>query len=266
MTGSEAHSPRIDTSRPHPARVYDWWLGGKDNYPVDEELARRILAVDGTVLRGARANRRFMHRAVRTVAEAGIRQFLDIGTGIPTEPNLHQVAQDVAPEARVVYADNDPIVLRHAQALLHSSPQGATTYVHADVRDLDTLLRRAGETLDFGRPVALSLVALTHYLDDEAYGLVKTYVDALAPGSHLILSQVTPDLTPEAVEKAAEHFRRTGTPFFPRTLAEFSRFFDGLELLGPGVIPVHGWRPEPQDVAAQAEGVVPVYAGVARKA
>ncbi|MEU5044141.1 SAM-dependent methyltransferase [Streptomyces griseorubiginosus] len=264
MTGSDA--PRIDTSRPHPARVYDWWLGGKDNYPVDEELARRILAVDGTVVRGARANRRFMQRAVRTVAEAGIRQFLDIGTGIPTEPNLHQVAQEVAPSSRVVYADNDPIVLRHAQALLHSTPEGATNYVHADVREPDTILRLAAETLDFSQPTALSLVALTHYLGDEAYGLLARYVDALAPGSFLILSQVTPDLSPQAIEKAAEQFRRSGTPFFPRSLAEFSRFFDGLELLGPGVIPVSGWRPGPEDVAVQAEGIVPVYAGVARKA
>ncbi|OQD53558.1 methyltransferase [Streptomyces phaeoluteigriseus] len=271
MTGSESEAAvRIDTSRPHPARVYDWWLGGKDNYPVDEELARKILAVDGTVLRGARANRRFMQRAVRTVAEAGVRQFLDIGTGIPTEPNLHQVAQTVAPESRIVYADNDPIVLRHAQALLHGSAEGATDYVHADVRDVDALLRRAADSLDLDRPVALSLVALTHYLGedpagDDVYGLLKRYVDALAPGSYLILSQVTPDLNPEAIENAANHFRRGGTPFHPRSLAEFSRFFEGLELLGPGVIPVSGWRPDPQDVALQAEGIVPVYAGVARK-
>ncbi|GAA2424017.1 SAM-dependent methyltransferase [Streptomyces glaucus] len=270
MTGSDAASPAVDTSRPHPARVYDWWLGGKDNYPVDEELARRILAVDETAVRGARANRRFMHRAVRTVAEAGVRQFLDIGTGIPTEPNLHQVAQRIAPEARVVYADNDPIVLRHAEALLRGTPEGATDYVYADVRDPDAVLRSAAEVLDLGRPVALSLVALTHYLGDAAdgddvHGLLKRYVDALAPGSHLILSQVTADLNPEAVEKAAGLFARSGTPFFPRTLAEFSRFFDGLELLGPGVIPVTGWRPDPEDVAVQAEGIVPVYAGVARK-
>ncbi|MEU9266970.1 SAM-dependent methyltransferase [Streptomyces sp. NPDC048251] len=272
MTGSEAEqaSARIDTSRPHPARVYDWWLGGKDNYPVDEELARRILAVDGTVLRGARANRRFMQRAVRTAAEAGIRQFLDIGTGIPTQPNLHQVAQGVAPESKVVYADNDPIVLRHAEALLHGSAEGSTRYAHADVRDLDTLLHRAADTLDFTRPVALSLVALTHYLSDDpagddVHGLLKQYVAALAPGSWLILSQVTPDLNPAAIEKAAENFRRSGTPFYPRSLAEFARFFEGLELLGPGVIPVSGWRPEPEDVAVQAEGIVPVYAGVARK-
>ena len=270
MTGSEAAPTRVDTSRPHPARVYDWWLGGKDNYPVDEELARRILATDGTAVRGARANRRFMHRAVRTAAEAGIRQFLDIGTGIPTEPNLHQVAQGVAPDAKVVYADNDPIVLRHAEALLRGTPEGLTTYVHADVRDPGTILRLAGESLDLSQPVALSLVALTHYLSDEpdgddAYGLLKRYVAELAPGSYLILSQVTPDLSPEAIAKATEHFRHSGTPFYPRSLAEFSRFFDGLELLGPGVIPVSGWRPGPEDVAAQAEGIVPVYAGVAVK-
>ena len=265
MTEREA-APSIDTSRPHPARVYDWWLGGKDNYPIDEELARKILAVDGSVLRGARANRRFMHRSVRAVAEAGIRQFLDIGTGIPTEPNLHQVAQDVAPESKVVYADNDPIVLRHAQALLQGSAEGRTDYVHADVRDPDTILRLAGESLDFTEPVALSLVALTHYLDDSAYDLLRKYVEVLAPGSYLILSQVTADLSPEAIEKAAENFRRSGTPFYPRSITEFTRFFDGLEVLGPGVIPVFGWRPEPEDVAAQLEGIVPVYAGVARKA
>ncbi|GAA3026304.1 SAM-dependent methyltransferase [Streptomyces glomeratus] len=268
-TGHEAApTTRIDTSRPHPARVYDWWLGGKDNYPVDEELGRKILAVDPTVRRGARANRRFMHRATRTLAQAGVRQFLDIGTGIPTEPNLHQIAQEVAPEARVVYADNDPIVLRHAQALLRGTAEGVTDYVHADVRDPDAILTLAARSLDLGKPVALSLVALTHYLDDEAddvHGLLKRYLKALAPGSHLVLSQVTPDLNAEAVEKAAGLFRQSGTPLFPRTLTEFSAFFDGLELLGPGVIPVSGWRPEPEDVAAQAEGIVPVYAGVARK-
>ncbi|OIJ67853.1 SAM-dependent methyltransferase [Streptomyces mangrovisoli] len=270
MSAPESAPTHVDTSRPHPARVYDWWLGGKDNYPVDEELARRILEVDGTVVRGARANRRFMHRATRTAAEAGVRQFLDIGTGIPTEPNLHQVVQAVAPESRVVYADNDPIVLRHAQALLRGTAEGSTEYVHADVRDPDTILRLAGASLDFARPVALSLVALTHYLDekpdgDDVYGLLGGYVDVLAPGSYLILSQVTPDLSPEAMEKAAALFRRSGTPFHPRSLAGFTRFFEGLELLGPGVIPVYGWRPDAEDVAAQAEGIVPVYAGVARK-
>ncbi|MGD1223580.1 MULTISPECIES: SAM-dependent methyltransferase [Streptomyces] len=269
MTDREAAPTRVDTSRPHPARVYDWWLGGKDNYPVDEELARRILAADGTAVRGARANRRFMHRATRAAADAGIRQFLDIGTGIPTEPNLHQVAQGSAPESRIVYADNDPIVLRHAQALLHGTAEGSTEYVHADVRDPGTILRLAGESLDLTRPVALSLVALTHYLgdagEDDVYGLLKGYVDALVPGSFLVLSQVTSDISPEGVAKAAELFRRSGTPFYPRSRAEFTRFFDGLELVDPGVVAVSEWRPEEEDLAAQAEGPVPVYAGVAVK-
>ncbi|OIJ88321.1 SAM-dependent methyltransferase [Streptomyces colonosanans] len=268
--GHEAASTRLDTSRPHPARVYDWWLGGKDNYPVDEELGRKILAVDPAVRRGARANRRFMRKATRALAQAGVRQFLDIGTGIPTEPNLHQVAQGITPEARVVYADNDPIVLRHAEALLHGTAEGVTDYVHADVRDVDAILALASKSLDFDEPVALSLVALTHYLSedvdvDDVYGLLKRYVDALAPGSHLVLSQVTPDLNPAAIEQAAALFRRSGTPFHPRAHAEFSRFFDGLELLEPGVLPVSEWRPEEEDLAAMAEGIVPVYAGVARK-
>lgn len=165
-SGTDAVPQRIDTSRPHPARVYDRWLSGKDNYPVDQEPARRILAVDGSVLRGARANRRFMQRAVRTVAEAGTRQFLDIGTRIPTEPNLHQVAQRVAPESRVVCVDNDPIVLGHAQAPLRGSAEGGTAYVHADARYAETLLARASESLEFTRPVALSLVTVTHCLVD----------------------------------------------------------------------------------------------------
>jgi len=266
----EAAPTRLDTSRPHPARVYDWWLGGKDNYPVDEELGRKILAVDPAVLRGARANRRFMHKATQALAQAGVRQFLDVGTGIPTEPNLHQVAQGVVPEARVVYADNDPIVLRHAEALLQGTAGGATDYVHADVRDLDAILTLAAKTLDFAEPVALSLIAITHYLSedvdvDDVYGLLKRYVDALAPGSYLILSQVTGDLDPAAMEKAATLFRRSGTPMHPRSHAEFSRFFDGMELLEPGVLPVSEWRPVEEDLAATAEGVVPVYAGVARK-
>lgn len=270
MTGSDAAPTRIDTSRPHPARVYDWWLGGKDNYPVDEELARRILGVDEAAVRSARSNRRFMHRATRVAAQAGIRQFLDIGTGIPTEPNLHQVAQEIAAESRVVYADNDPIVLRHAEALLKGAAEGTTSYVHADVRDPDTILRLAAEYLDFDRPVALSLVALTHYLDDapdgdDVYGLVDRYVTALAPGSLVVLSQVTPDLSAETIGKVAGLFRASGTPFHPRTHAEFSRFFDGLELLEPGVVPAVDWQPEAADVAARAEGIVPLYAGVARR-
>ncbi|GGW48083.1 hypothetical protein GCM10010503_26410 [Streptomyces lucensis JCM 4490] len=151
MTGTEPAAAYIDTTRPHPARVYDWFLGGKDNYPVDEELGRRITAIDQGALRAARANRAFMHRATRTLAESGVRQFLDIGTGIPTAPNLHQIAQSVTPGARVVYVDNDPIVLAHAHALLRGTPEGATEYVQADARDPSTILERAAPVLDLDR-------------------------------------------------------------------------------------------------------------------
>jgi hypothetical protein len=257
----------IDTSRPHSARVYDWWLGGKDNYPVDEELGERILAIDPNVKTSAQANRRFMHKATRLLAQEGVRQFLDIGTGIPTEPNLHQIAQQAAPESRVVYADNDPIVLRHAEALLRSAPEGSTDYLEADVRDPDRIVGSAKEILDFSEPIALSLVALTHFISedeagDDVFGLVRRYVDALAPGSFLVLSQLTPDVDADAMDKAAEAFRRGGTGLYPRTLAEVTRFFDGLELLDPGVVLASDWRPAPDEPAIAP---TPLYAGVARK-
>ncbi|CAM5462742.1 SAM-dependent methyltransferase OS=Streptomyces griseomycini OX=66895 GN=FHS37_000925 PE=4 SV=1 [Streptomyces griseomycini] len=210
MTGTEPVAARIDTSRPHPARVYDWFLGGKDNYPVDEELGRHIMSVDGTARHVARTNRWFMQRVTRWLAgRAGIRQYLDIGTGIPTEPNLHQVAQRIAPESRVVYADNDPIVLGHAEALLRSTPEGLTAYIEADVRRPDRILEQARESLDFTRPLALSLVALTHFLGDEddPHGLVARLVDALPSGSHLVLSQLTADFDPVALARGVEMYR-----------------------------------------------------------
>jgi hypothetical protein len=255
----------IDTSKPHSARVYDWWLGGKDNYPVDEELGKRILSVDPNVKTSAQANRSFMHRATRLLAQDGVRQFLDIGTGIPTEPNLHQIAQSVAPQARVVYADNDPIVLRHAEALLRSTPEGSTDYLEADVREPEQILGQAQAILDFSEPIALSLVALTHFIseeDDGVYDLVRSYVAALAPGSFLVLSQLTPDVDAEKMAQAVEHFRRGGTGLYPRPLAGFTRFFDGLTLLDPGVALVSDWRPDP---AEPSVGPAPLYAGVARK-
>jgi SAM-dependent methyltransferase len=264
---------RIDTSKPHPARVYDWFLGGKDNYPVDEELGKRILGLDPVVKVGARANRRFMHRATRLLAQQGIRQFLDIGTGIPTEPNLHQIAQEVAPESRIVYADNDPIVLRHAEALLRSAPEGSTNYLQADVREPERILKPAQEMLDFAEPVALSMVALMHFVsedEDDAYGLVRRYLDALAPGSYLVLTQLTPDVDPEAMAKVSASYRKGGTGLYPRTHAEVVRFFDGLELLDPGVVSAPHWRPEPEsdpepDQPAGGGLPVPMYVGVARK-
>ncbi|MEU6355479.1 SAM-dependent methyltransferase [Streptomyces sp. NPDC047072] len=263
MTGTESADRRIDTSRPHPARVYDWFLGGKDNYPVDEELGRRITA-QGDAPGQARANRRFMERAVRVVQqEAGIRQFLDIGSGIPTEPNLHQVAQSGAPDARVVYVDNDPIVLAHAAALLHGTPEGETRYVQADARDPEHILEQAGHVLDFAEPIALSLIALLHFIPDEdgAPGLVDTLVDALAPGSCLVLSAMTADFDPERVNAGIAAYTASGVKLVARSQAEVGRFFKGLDLLEPGIVSLSRWRPD----AREGDGLVSLYGGVGVK-
>ncbi|MEU0005414.1 SAM-dependent methyltransferase [Streptomyces sp. NPDC006314] len=264
MTGTEAAAQRIDTTRPHPARVYDWFLGGKDNYPVDEALGRRITAIDEGAVRAARANRAFMHRATRALAEDGIRQFLDIGTGIPTEPNLHQIAQSVAPDARVVYVDNDPIVLAHASALLRGTPEGVTEYVQADARDPQTILRCAAQTLDLGRPVALSLIALLHFVADEdgAHDVVSALVDALAPGSCLVLSMMTADFEPENVRKGIAAYAAGGVTLVARSRDEVSVFFEGLDLLEPGIVPVADWR---REEAPDGVGPISLYGGVGRK-
>ncbi|MBL1103149.1 SAM-dependent methyltransferase [Streptomyces sp. 5-8] len=254
----------IDTTRPHPARVYDWFLGGKDNYPVDEELGRRIAAIDGGAPKAARANRAFMRRTTRALAaETGISQFLDIGTGIPTEPNLHQVAQSVNPGARVVYVDNDPIVLAHASALLRGTPEGVTEYVQADARDPHAILGQAARVLDLDRPVALSLVALLHFVADEdgARDLVATLVDALAPGSALVLSTMTADFEPENVRQGIAAYAAGGVTLVARSHAEVGTFFEGLDLLEPGIVPVADWRPD----GPPADGPISLYGAVARK-
>ncbi|OIK25057.1 SAM-dependent methyltransferase [Streptomyces malaysiense] len=264
MTGTEPITPYIDTARPHPARVYDWFLGGKDNYPVDEELGRRIAAIDDGAPRGARANRAFMRRATRVLAEDGIRQFLDIGTGIPTEPNLHQIAQSVAPDARVVYADNDPIVLAHAGALLRGTPEGVTEYIQADAREPRSILERAAGILDLDRPVALSLIALLHFVADEdgPQEMVATLMEALAPGSCLVLSMMTGDFEPENVRKGIAAYAAGGVTLVARSRDEVGAFFEGLELLEPGVVPVAEWRPdEPPD----GDRPISLYGAVARK-
>ncbi|WP_111604305.1 SAM-dependent methyltransferase [Streptomyces sp. Amel2xB2] len=259
---SSERRTEIDTSKPHSARMYDYYLGGKDWYPVDQEAAEKVMAV----LPGARAsclaNRGFMHRVVRCLAgEYGIRQFVDIGTGIPTEPNLHQVAQAVAPECRVVYADHDPVVLEYADALLRGTPEGCTTYVQADVRWDDILgAKRVRETLDLDEPVALSLNALLHFVTDEyePYRLVASMVDRLAPGSFLALSYATAEFD-SSMNKVAEVYRAEGTPLQLRPKSEVAEFFAGLELLEPGLVPIGEWRPDGEEVAA------PAYGGVARK-
>ncbi|WP_431036108.1 SAM-dependent methyltransferase [Streptomyces sp. P6-2-1] len=266
---STSPSPRIDTTRPHPARLYDWYLGGKDNYPVDEELGRKLLAVAPGIPLAARQNRAFMHRSTRWLAERGVRQYLDIGTGIPTEPNLHRIAQESVPGARVVYCDNDPIVLAHAGALLDSTPEGAVDFVQADARDTDTILEQAARTLDFGEPVALSLIALLHFISDEdgARELVERLVAALAPGSYLTLSNLTADFAPEDMANGVTGFYKSGAMTMElRDRARFGAFFAGLELVEPGVVVLEDWHPELGAVVPVGEGTFSSgYAATARK-
>ncbi|MFI8003070.1 SAM-dependent methyltransferase [Streptomyces sp. NPDC086010] len=263
----DAPAPRIDTSRPHPARMYDWFLGGKDNYPVDEAMGRQMLAVEPGVPVMAKVNRAFMHRATRWLTGQGIRQFLDIGTGIPTEPNLHQVAQQAAPSTRVVYCDNDPIVLAHAEALLKGTPEGAIDYVQADARDVDSILERAGRTLDFSRPVALSMIALLHFVSDEdgAYELVERLTGVLAPGSHVVISHLTADFHPAAADKVDELYKANTLTLAPRSRDRFARFFDGLDIVEPGIVAAEAWHPElGEPVPGQDDVISAGYVAVGR--
>lgn len=265
---NDATTPHIDTSKPHPARMYDWFLGGKDNYPVDEAMGRQMLAVEPGVPVMAKVNRAFMHRATRWLSGQGVRQFLDIGTGIPTEPNLHQVAQEAAPDTRVVYCDNDPIVLAHAEALLTGTPEGVIDYVQADARNVDSILEHAGKTLDFGRPVALSLISLLHFVSDEdgAYALVNRLTEVLAPGSYLVISHLTADFHPEEARKVDEMYRANTLTLAPRNRAQFTAFFDGLEIVEPGIVAAEAWHPElGEPVPGQDDIVSAGYVAVGRK-
>jgi hypothetical protein len=260
-------APRIDTSVAHPARRYDYWLGGKDNFAADRESGDAVAAVFPTIRIAAVENRRFLLRAVTVlVGQAGIRQFLDIGTGIPTSPNVHEVAQAVVPTARVVYVDNDPIVLVHARALLTSSAEGATAYVDADLREPGKILADAElrRTLDLSQPVALMLGAILHFIPDGAdpYGIVSELVDALPSGSYLVASHATGDyFSPQTIAEIAAG--RHG-PFWPRTRAEFARFFDGLELLSPGIVSVAEWRADDEAQPRPTAADTAVHAAVAR--
>ncbi|MGH3929108.1 MAG: SAM-dependent methyltransferase [Pseudonocardiaceae bacterium] len=257
----------IDTSRPQSARFWNYLLGGKDNYPVDREAADQILALIPTLRDSARAERGFLIRTVRYLAgEVGIRQFLDIGTGLPTANNTHEVAQAIAPECRIVYVDNDPLIMAHARALLTSTPQGATDYLHADVRDPDTILREAARTLDFAQPIALMLLGIINYVTatDEAYAIVNRLRDALPSGSHMALSHPTPEVHGEAMFEAMRFWNeRGGTPVVARHPQEIVRFFDGLELLEPGVVSDSLWRPDHSDIGVPTE--VSDFGGIGRK-
>jgi trans-aconitate methyltransferase len=259
--------PDIDTNVAHQARVYDYLLGGKDNFAADRKVGDKVLqASPGLAAVGVRANRAFLGRVVRFLAaEAGIRQFLDIGTGIPSANNTHEVAQSVAPESRVVYVDNDPIVLAHARALLVSTPRGRTAYLDADANDPDTILARAAETLDFSRPVAITLLAILHAIKDP-YALTSRLVDAVPPGSHLAISIPASDiLQPEVGDEVARRLNEgiPGVTMTFRSHAEVTRFFDGLELLEPGVVPVNYWHPGPG--GPDPASALPSYAAVGRK-
>jgi hypothetical protein len=256
----------IDTSVAHPARVYDYWLGGKDNFAADREAGDRVLAATPGLRERVRANRAFLVRVVRYLAaEAGIRQFLDIGTGIPSANNTHEVAQAAAPDSRIVYVDNDPIVLTHARALLAGGPEGSIQYIDGDVRNVASIIRAAGQTLDFARPTALMLLGILHLIQDSEapYEIVAQLLDALPSGSYLAISHPASDIHPGQAEAQRRYNERVSTPQTLRNRAEVSRFFEGLDLVPPGLVYVHTWRPGPEDIVPP-DGVS-AYGGVARK-
>lgn len=264
----------LRTDRAHPARIYDVFLGGKTNYPADRAMAATVAEKMPSARLAARSNREFVLRAVRyLVGQAGIRQFLDIGTGIPTSPNLHEVAQETAPESRVVYTDNDPIVLAHSRALHVSNPVGRTAYIQADFTDPDTILSSAElrDTLDLGQPVALTMGLLLHWVDpkDQPHAVVRRLMDALPVGSCLLISVFARELAGSA--SLQDDFAAEGTALRPFTRDETLRFFEGTELIDPGLVAPHHWRPMPyaQEIGSPDAGpdatAAPIWAGLGVK-
>src|SRR5215470_3786226 len=251
----QGQAPELDTRQAHSARVYNYWLGGKDNFAADREAAEQAIAANPGIVTDVRANRAFLARAVRFLAaECGVRQFLDIGTGLPTASNTHEVAQAAAPDARIVYVDNDPIVLAHARALLTSTPDGATAYLGADLRDPSAILGAAARTLDFGQPVALMLLIILHLIpdSDDPYGIVAALVDALPAGSYLVLAHPASDIRAAQMAEMTRRVneRMSGPKATMRDKAAITRFYDGLELLEPGVVqPSSGGPPRPLSAA-----------------
>lgn len=263
--------PEIDTSVAHVARVYDYLLDGKANFAVDRRAAERAYAawpggLDG-VRADARAHRALLGRVVRYLAsEAGIRQFLDIGTGIPKENNTHEVAQRVAPDSRIVYVDYDPIVLAHAHKLLRSTPEGACAYIYGDLRDPETIVRKAADTLDFGRPTAIVLFGILHFFTDaqRPHAVVARLVDALAPGSYLAISHLARDVEGDALTETFDRLNpQMSESVVLRTHDEVARFFDGLDLIEPGVVQLPQWRPDPGDTVSSRP--LPMWCAVGRK-
>jgi S-adenosyl methyltransferase len=258
--------PKINTNVPHPARVYDYFLDGKDNFEADRVAADAAIEAFPRTAESARAARAFLRRVVQFLAaEAGIRQFLDIGTGLPSGENVHQVAQSAAPAARIVYVDNDPIVLLHAQALLTSSPEGAVAYLDADLRDPEKILGEAAKTLDFGQPMAVLLLGILHCVgdQDDPYGIVRRLVQAMPGGSYLAISHLAAGIYPEMAEWAqALNERWLSAPLVLRDRAQVTSFFEGLELVEPGVVQLSKWRPRSEAESAEAAAL---WGGVARK-
>ncbi|WP_326759100.1 SAM-dependent methyltransferase [Streptomyces phaeochromogenes] len=258
--------PIINSSVPHSARIWNYWLGGKDCYEIDRQVGDQIAEANPAILEIAREQRAFLVRAVEyLVAEAGIRQFLDVGTGLPTANNTHEVAQRLAPETRIVYVDHDPVVLAHAEALLTSTREGATDYVDADLHNPDAILEHAAKTLDLTQPVALVLLGISaHVTDDSVYEIVGRLMDALPSGSHLVLCDDTEVLNPEQMREMIEQWNEASdNPRINRSPEQLARFFDGLELLEPGLVSVSRWRPA--ETGAQAPAEVDDFGGVARK-
>ncbi|MBO0819278.1 MAG: SAM-dependent methyltransferase [Nocardiopsaceae bacterium] len=271
MTGSEQEDYGVgdplslDTGTAHIARVYDYWLGGKDHFAVDREAGDEALEAFPGLISSVRANRAFLARTVRYLAgEAGIRQFLDIGTGIPSPDNTHEVAQSIDPSSRVVYVDNDTMVLAHARALLRGDPQGRTAYVDADLREVGKILDEAATVLDFGQPVAVMLVAVLHLIPDadQPADIVRRLMASMPPGSSLTISHVPSDMRAGEMSAMSDRLNRLlSQPSTYRDRATVTGFFDGLELVPPGVVPIQEWRSTPEEAAA----VAAMWGGVALK-
>jgi hypothetical protein len=264
----DSPAPLIDTTVSHSARVWNYWLGGKDNYAVDRMAGDKVAEMYPDIVLLARAARGFLTRAVRFLAgEAGIRQFLDIGTGLPTASNTHQVAQTIAPQSRIAYVDNDPLVLAHARALLTSSPEGACDYIDADLRDPGTILAEASRTLDFTQPVAITMIAILHHITDydEARSIVNRLMEAVPSGSYLVISHSTNVIYGARSDEAVGRWNKFGKPpVILRSPAQIAGFLDGLELLEPGLVSTPRWRPDPVDIGGEPQEV-DQFGAIARK-
>jgi hypothetical protein len=267
--GQATEPPEIDTEVPNSARIWNYWLGGKDHFPVDRRAGDDYRAIYPEIVDVARASRRFLTRAVRYLAgQAQVRQFLDIGTGLPTADNTHEVAQRVAPDAKVVYVDNDPVVLAHARALLTTTTrQGDTAYIDADLRDPDTILGAAARTLDLTQPIGLMLLGILGHIEDdeEARSIVKRLMDALPPGSYLTICDGTNDISDAGVEAQRRYNESGAVPYRLRSATQVAAFFEGLEVVEPGVVSCPRWRPDPDDLSRGLPPEMDQVAGVGRK-